>query len=188
MKGDDQNDLVKNLRNDDKKAFEVVFNSLYTKLFNFTKGYVVDHEVARELVQEAFIKLWEVRKTLNPDTNIQAFLFTITRNSALNYLKHIAIRKSKEASMRKQQYELELNYYALLNSTEEKMAYDELKLKIDKAVNKLPDKCKQIFMFSRFDGLKHKEIAEKLNISVSTIETQITIALKRLKKELKNYL
>ncbi len=170
------------------KAFEKVFYIYFKKLYVFAKEYVIDSETARELIQETFVKLWEVKGQLRPDTNISAYLFTMVRNSSINYLKQ-AITKQQYAdySMFKyQQYFL--NYCALIDETSEKLMYKELEEKIHEIINNLPPKCKTIFELSRFQDLKHKEIAQQLNISVKTVENHIAEALKRIHIQLADYL
>jgi RNA polymerase sigma-70 factor (ECF subfamily) len=175
------------LQNDKEEAFRHLFNLYYLKLFNYTKGYVVSKDTARELVQEAFIKLWEVRHQLKEGTNFQAFLFTIARNSTLNYLKQLSTKRKKEADITSRDIELELNAIAMQDDASEAIIAQELEEKIDQAIALLPDKCRNIFLLSRIENLKYKEIAAQLNISVNTVENQISIALSKIKKHLGNY-
>ncbi len=176
------------LKKGDQKTFEKIFNEYYKKLLLYAKEYVVDLEIAREFVQEAFLKLWEIKKSLLENTNLEALLFTIIRNDCLNYLKRITVKKRYNEFTQKTFNELQLNYIALKDSTSELLFLDELQKKIDDAIAELPVKCKEIFEMSRFDGMKYKEIAEKLSISSKTVENQISEALKRIRQKIENYI
>jgi RNA polymerase sigma-70 factor, ECF subfamily len=183
---EEQSKLVYELRKGSEDAFDRVFSHYFPILMNFANEYVQDPEVAREIVQDTFLKLWEIRKNLDPQTRLSSLLFTITRNDALNYLKQL-IHKQKYINDRKRFYQNQLNYIALRDESSEMLMYDELNNRIQTAVSHLTPKCKEVFILSRLNGLKYREIAEKLNISVKTVETHMSDALKHLRKELKDY-
>jgi RNA polymerase sigma-70 factor, ECF subfamily len=183
-----EEDIIKELINGNHKAFEKVFNAYFKKLYVYSKEYVVDGEAARELVQEAFIKLWETKSQLRPDTNVSAYLYTMVRNSSINFLRQTIVRKkyAEYSQFRYQQYLL--NYYALIDDSSEMLIYNELENKIHDIIEHLPEKCRKVFELSRFQELKHKEIANQLNISVKTVENHISEALKRIHVQLADYL
>lgn len=168
-------EFIQSLRRGDKKSFEKIYTVFFYRLVNFAKEYVVDVEVAREIVQDSFLSLWEYRSRLRDNTNISAYLFTITRNNSLNFLKHLlAIRKYSEYSKySREQYQL--NYIALKDESSEQIIYKELQERIQSAITQLPPKCRQIFEMSRVDELKHREIASVLNISIKTVDNQISL-------------
>jgi len=180
--------ITEGLSRGDEKAFEELFHLCYDKLFHFTKAYVIDRETAREIVQEAFIKLWEIHTRLKPGSNPEAFLFTVVRNNSLNYLKHCIIERKYSQSTRQQMEFFQLNYAALKNDTIEILYFAEIQEILNKAIENLPPKCREVFELSRRYEMKNKEIAEKLNISIKTVENQITEALKRLRATVKKYL
>lgn len=187
MKNQQENTDLDGLRKGSEAAFDEIFNYYFPKLMNFAIGYVKDTEVAREIVQDTFLKLWEMRKNLAPETRLAPLLYTITRNDALNYLKQL-IHKQKYIENRKQMYENQLNYIALKDESSERLIYNELYEEINKAIADLPEKCRQVFQLSRDEGLKYHEIAEKMKISVKTVETHISDALKRLREALNAFL
>lgn len=182
----EENKYVSELRKDKETAFDAVFNHYFPKLMRFAMEYVHDTEVAREIVQDTFLKLWEIRKSIDPDTRLASLLYTITRNDALNYLKQL-IHKQKYIDDRKRYYENQLNYIALRDESSQSLMYDELNEEITNVINELPEKCREVFTLSRNDGLKYKDIADKLNISVKTVETHISEALKRLRTALNKF-
>jgi RNA polymerase sigma-70 factor (ECF subfamily) len=181
-------DIIQGLCKGDEKAFEELFHLCYNKLLLFAKAYVIHKEAAREIVQEAFIKMWENRSRLRPDFNPEAYLFTIVRNNSLNYLKHCIVERKYSQSAHEQMEHYQLHYAALKNDTIEQLYFAEVKEILDRAINELPPRCKKVFELSRRYGMKNKEIAEKMNISVKTVENHMTEALKRLRTAVGRYL
>jgi len=180
--------MIERLIKGDEKAFEQIFHLYYQRLLNFAKAYVINKEIAREIVQEAYLKLWETRSRLKPDTNPEAFLFTLVRNQSLNYLKHCLVEQ-KYSQIAQEQVEIyRLNYSVLKNDITEKFFFNEIKIKLDKAIKQLPPRCKKVFELSRVQELQNKEIATELNISIKTVENHITEALRRLRAAIKDYL
>jgi RNA polymerase sigma-70 factor (ECF subfamily) len=180
--------LVEAIRRGDEDAFETVFHEYYNPLFNFACHYVIEKEVAREMVQDTFMILWENRSCLKQDTKLKSWLYTITRNNSLNYLKHLLVQKKHSETVRKRLVSYQLNYAALKDETSEQILFSELNKGVSQAIEKLPPKCREIFVLSRSGGLKHKEIANQLNISLKTVENQISEALSRIRTYLHEYL
>ncbi|MGV8880475.1 MAG: RNA polymerase sigma-70 factor [Sphingobacteriaceae bacterium] len=173
--------LVAKLIDGDKQAFEWLFNCYYAKLAFFANRFLNDINIAEEITGEMFFKLWEKHEQLVITSSVSAFLYTMTKNKCLNYLKHQKIEN------------LYLNYLQKNNLLEtcaadtEKCYNDkELALQIKAAVERLPEKCRQVFMMSRYEDLKYRDIAVRLDISSKTVERHMGIALERLRKILKN--
>ena len=161
------------------QEFELLFKEQYEKLCAIANQYLKDLEAAEEVVQSTFVRFWETREKLNIEKSHTAYLSTAVRNGCLNQLKHLKIKEAyKEDNKREMEYE-ELR-------TEESNG-DELVDKIKSAIEKLPEGRRKIFVLSRYEGLKYKEIAERLNISVKTVENQMGSALKFLKSHLAEY-
>ena len=180
--------IVEAIRTGNEYAFERVFHDYYNKLYNYALHYVIEREIAREMVQETFIRLWVNRSGLNKNTRLLPLLYTITRNNSLNYLKHVLIQKKYSESIRKNLATYRLNYAALKDVTSEQIIYNELEEKVNEAIDQLPPKCKEIFRLSRSQELKHKEIASRLNISLKTVENQISEALRRIRLQLQEFI
>lgn len=176
--------LIKLLKGGDPKVFESVYNRLYGALFVYAREYVGSEEIAKELVQDTFLKLWEVKFTLQDDTHLSSYLYRITRNNCLNYLKHLKVQEKYRQYSVSKKMELELNYSALSHDSADELVSEELEEKINQAIDALPPRCKQIFELSRFQDKKYREIACELNISVKTVENQIQKALKILRENL----
>jgi len=139
--------------------------------------YVHDLDEAKNLVHEAFIALWEKYETLPMDTNFRSYLYTAVRNKSLNYLRDRKLHLSVSA----------VENHAT-DTASGKLMSDELEREIALAINSLPERCRVIFEMSRFEELKYAEIADKLGISIKTVEAQMSKALSILRKHLADFL
>lgn len=169
------------IRSGDEKAFEHLFKAQYPILCGFARKYLDDTDQAEEIVQEMFFSFWQKKEKLEINTSLEAYLFRSVRNSCLNYLKHLKIREqyklANNQEIRRKEQEVHDNVVAL-----------ELQERIEHVINQLPPERKKIFKMSRYEELKYKEIAEKLKISVKTVEAQMGKALKFLRLQLADYL
>ncbi len=165
----------------DKKAFEALFRGYFVKLCAFANKFTGDLDTSKEIVHDIFVSLWEKRDTIDPGKSLKSYLFASVHNRCLNY-----IRDNKKFDRGDYLIEKIDNEYQDIPG--EGLDESELKKKIAKALDTLPGKCRQIFEMNRFEQLKYKEIAEKLDISVKTVETQMSKALKVLREQLKDYL
>lgn len=163
-----------------KSDFEELFNTHYSNLCAYANNFLKDVDASEEVVQEVLFKLWTNKDTIIITTSIQSYLFRAVRNASLNVLKHVNIREDYKLH---HEYEMQNE-----QSSEDEMIVSELEQKIREAIDQLPVERKKVFIMSRYEGLKYKEIAEKLNISVSTVENQMVKALKYLRNELADYL
>jgi len=173
------------LRKGDKKAYEAVYDEFFGVLYHLCLNYLHDDKVSEELVQDTFMKLWEIRETLNDQINIRNFLYTITKNNCLNYLRNQKISLKHQENMK--YLEMQFNYEALENLGNY-LQFEELRNKIDDAISKLPAEVIETFKLSRFEELTYREIAEQQGISIKTVEARISKALRILRVELKDYL
>ena len=178
--------LLRGLNEGSEDIFNFLFDQCYEVLLSFAMRYLLDKEESKEIVQEAFVKLWEIRKELSSDINIKSYLYTIVKNNCLNRLKHneIVLKNKKEILWKEMQY----RYEALDRVQYGDMEFEELKLLIEKAIEKLPEHCKRVFILKRFEDLKYKEIAKQLNISEKTVEYHMNKAIKLIKEDLSPYL
>lgn len=170
-----EQDFIENIRRGDTKAFEAVFRAYYPFLCNYATKITKEATEAEEIVQELFVRLWEKRDTISITTSLKQYLFRATKNLCLNHLRHRKIKDEYELIVSR---ENETDYFI-----EEQLEILQL---IDKAIASMPAKRQEIFRLSRQQGLKYKEIAQILSISVKTVETQISLALKTLRESVKN--
>ena len=175
----DDKSLTIELANGNEKAFEAIFIKYYKVLCSFSRHFLNDDELAEEIVQETFVKIWEKRKTHVIETSLEHYLFRAVRNHCFNQLQHQKIKnRYTEKILRDTGTEIK---------TEDCFLEPDLKRKIEEAIDSLPPKRKEIFRLSREEGLKYKEIADQLDISVKTVEAQMGLALKFLREKLKDF-
>ncbi|TDN98971.1 RNA polymerase sigma-70 factor [Sunxiuqinia elliptica] len=176
---------VKLLKVGQESTFRAIFITYFESLELFAKAYVLDQQIAKDIVQEVFTNLWSKKTSIPTDVNIKSYLYQATRNTCLNYLKKQQVRANYEKHTRDKYNELLLNYEALLQLNFDEFSYSELLNALNEAVLQLPEKCREVFELSRIEGLKNREIAEQLGISVKAVEGHITKALKHIKVQLK---
>ncbi len=177
---------ISSIPGEDRNSFRKIFCSYYQPLCHLSMSYLKDEDEAKEVVQDSFLKLWEVRSDLNENSNLRNFLFTLVKNNCLNILKRRQILLKHHEKIR--WIEMSYQYESLKRIGDHYMEFDELQDKIVQAVEKLPESCRVVFKMSRFEDLKNREIAEKLAVSQKTVEAHLTKALKILRTELKDYL
>lgn len=169
------------LRQGDERVFEVIFREHYPALCGYAHSFLKDTDDAEEEVQAMFLSIWEKRQTLVITSSLKAYLYRAVHNRCLNRLKHLSIRDEHR------QHTL---YTAdqRAPSPVDDLAGQELAERIDAAIRQLPEQCRRIFVMSRFDELRYQEIADRLTLSVKTVENQIGKALRLLRDELGEFL
>ena len=179
MEPTDDKELYLKLKEGDERAFKALFEKYYAFLCHFASQFLNDSEMAEEIVQELFVRIWEKRESLTIETSVKHYFFKSVKNQCLNQLQHQKIKlryagKVKETSH--QDIDPSQNYIEV-----------DLFERIEKSIDSMPKKRQEIFRLSREQGLKYKEIAEQLNISIKTVEAQMGLALKYLREELKDF-
>lgn len=172
-----------------KENFDSIYINNFSRLFLFAKEYVLFDEEAENIVQDIFLMLWEKREALRVDVSLTAYLFTLVKNKCIDFLRHQMVEQMYSENV-KHEYNEELNVklFALESFDHNFSSEEDIETLLRNAIDKLPERCRLIFIKSRIEGKKYKEIAEELNLSVNTVEGQISIALKKLREELKDYL
>lgn len=177
-------DLVINIKKGDSKSFELLFRRMYPQLCAYSRKFLNDPADSEEIVQELFYSIWKHRDRLDENQSLSSYLFTSVKNRCLNFLEAKKSR-TRHADLMRYLYIHESidsinSYHTLLKK--------ELEKDFDKALEDLPQECRKIFELSRLEGLKYQEIAVKLNISIKTVETQISRALSKLRVMLKEHI
>ena len=165
----------------DEAAFEQMFKTHFKRLHAYAFTLLRDEIQAEEMVQQVFFKLWERNENLSLTGSISSYLYRAVHNESLNYIKHQKVRSNHQLNVA----------YSMKNEVEhpaKKIMASELEKKIHSALNELPEQCRTIFQMSRFDELKYREIADKLGISVKTVESQMSKALRLLRVKLVDFL
>ncbi len=160
----------------DSTAFASLFRKYYEPLYRFSTRFVRDPQTAESLVQDVFVRLWEIRKDWHVRSSVKAYLFTAVRNRSLNHLKREKTLVPVDESLNLLKEESA--------SPEEAFIDDEITKSVHRAIDRLPNRCRLIYRMNRYDGYKYSEIAEMLGISTNTVKTQMRRALQLLKKHL----
>jgi RNA polymerase sigma-70 factor (ECF subfamily) len=176
----DEKYLISGLKTKNKIVFDFVFHYYYSGLCAFARRWVTDPDVAEDIVQDFFVRLWINSDKLEIISSLKSYFFTAVKNKALDHLKHVKI---KEGYQRKVIESLKEGGHANWEFTE-----SELTGLVEKGMQKLPPRCREIFTLSRFQGKDNESIARQLGISKRTVELQMSNALKILRVELKDYL
>ena len=175
--------LLENIfQKDDQKSYGELFKLFYERLLNFCIHYIKDREAAEEIVSNVFLKLWIKRKELSHVQNLETYLFISTKNQSLNY--------KKQFSNYRVTYLEETGIHQLLNTHDpgKELERKELIFKMNQAIETLPQQCKIVFTLVKEEGLKYKEVAQILNISPRTVESQLVRAMQKLDKILSPYI
>lgn len=175
-----EKELVEKLRNGDSFAFEVLFYKYRNKVKGFAKKIIPAQIDPDEIVQEVFVRVWLKKATLNPDKEFQSFLFSIAKNLVIDHLKSAVNRRL---------YFVEAHFQQdlLIEDNPEKSVTEDMELQLLQLVEQLPERRREIFSLSRFEGLSYKQIAERLNITENTVDSQIRNALSFIRKEFRKF-
>jgi len=171
-------ELVKLLKKGDMAAFDAIYDKYCHKLHQFVFMYLKQEKDAEDIVQEVFIKIWQSREKIDVYASFESFLFTIAYNATISLLrKRMNETKSREYLKSLQQIET-------AEKVIDEIQYKELNQKVQNLLNQLTPRQKEIYLLSRDDGYSHKEIAQKLNISESTVNNHLVKVLKFLKSHI----
>ena len=170
--------LIALISEDNSEAFKQLFDRYWEPLFAAAVHRLQSDELAKDVLQELFIGLWEKRGSLTIQSNVAGYLFTA--------LKHRIINKIKAENTREKYEKMTIQFYETNNlATEHQFFKKHLQEEMEKKAGELPDRCREVFELSRMEQLSHKEIGKKLNISPKTVENHIGRALKVLRPHLK---
>ena len=170
--------LWQQLQQGEKSALQELFHRYYDSLVRFATPILKDQDLARDLVQDLFYDIWVKKEKIQISSSLKAYLYMACRNTALNRLK-------REARMQWTDDEGELeNLHGSTDGTFDRMREKDLQSRLSHALDQLPPKCRQVFELSRFDHMTNKEVADTLEISVKTVENQMTKALQVLRTHL----
>jgi RNA polymerase sigma-70 factor (family 1) len=180
--------IINSINKGEIDAFHYLYKEYFPPLCIYAKNFTRNKEIAEEVVQDVFINLWEQQGHLNIDNSLKSFLFVSVRNGCLNHLKHLQVVNKFNAYYTQLLNDAQGLYNVSQESGDSIMIAKELDEKLSREIELLPEQCRKIFLMSRFDCLKHQEIADKLGITINTVHRQTSIALEKLRLSLKNYL
>jgi RNA polymerase sigma-70 factor (family 1) len=156
-------EIIGRIRKGDIGQFESLFKSSYVSLVRYAKTLIKDQDTAEEIVQDLFFRLWQDREKIKIESSLNGYLFRSVHNRCLHHIEHNKVVERHAADI---------------------LHYKELQARIAGILERLPERCGKIFYMNRFEGLKYTEIAEKLSISIKTVEANMGRALKEFRKEL----
>lgn len=164
---------------DTQQSLDKVYLEYYRGLHHYAYTILNDNILAEDMVHQVFFKILDKNESINIHTSLKAYLYRSVNNECLNYLKHRNVRNN---------YEKNMAITEVSDSSYSKVFYSELESRLKKAINELPEQCRTIFQLSRYEDLKYNEIAIQLGLSIKTVETQMSRALKKLRVQLTDYL
>ncbi|WPU94397.1 RNA polymerase sigma-70 factor [Mucilaginibacter sabulilitoris] len=173
--------VISLLKQGGEKAFEWLFKEHFKSLHAYAYTFLKDDEMAEEIVQNVFCRIWEKRELLKADGSLKAYLYRAVHNESLNYLKHQKVKASFGVYYAGQQQDED-------EQVSHKVAAAELQKHIDAAMSELPQQCRIIFQLSRFEQLKYQQIADHLGLSIKTVENQMGKALRLMRQKLAEFL
>ncbi len=170
-------EIVRRIRKGDAREFETLFRSSYIPLVNYAKKILKDHDSSEEIVQDLFFRIWQNRENLKIESSLNGYLFRAVHNSCLHTIAHnrITEKYAHDSTMAEVGPE----------TPSDTIYFNELQGRVAAILEKLPERCGTIFCMNRFEGLKYSEIADRLSLSVKTVEANMGKALKEFRKELK---
>lgn len=174
--------VMERIADNDEAAFEQLFRGHYAALCGYANKYLGDLDMAEEIVQEFFCQLWDKRESLEVKSSPRSYLYSAVRNRCLNHFRHLKVQEAH------QQETMATNGHLGSVTALDDLQEMELDRKIAQVIEALPEQCQRIFTMSRQEGLKYKEIADQLGVSVKAVEAQVSKALGVLRKELRDYM
>jgi RNA polymerase sigma-70 factor len=172
-------EIVEALQNGDHKAFEDIFIAYFGKVKYFLNGLLKSESDAEELAQDIFVKLWINRQSINPQKPFNAYIYTIARNTAFNYIKHKSV---EEAFLEN------CNHLEEADCSDEILFAKEISLLVEMTVCRMPSQRGKIYRMSRNEGIPNDEIAGKLGLSKKTVENQLSLALQEIRRVISAFL
>lgn len=181
-------ELLSKVKESNQTAFEVIFLRFYAELCAYAQTILGNKDVSEEIVQEIFVKFWETRETIIIKSSLKGYLFRTVHNYCLNQIESWKVKEQYVTSTSNAYYNNIHNIpfsgdYPIAN-----LITQELNKQIKDSIEALPDQCREVFLLIRIKGLSYNQVAEKLNISVNTVKTQMSRAISKLKDHLKEYL
>ena len=174
-------DLAQRIRRGDERALEIIFREHFAGLTQFVERFVRSPDVAEELVQDIFFRIWTKREQLSEIESFKTYLYRAARNQALNFLRRAKLERRWQEEQGVHE-EPSASY-----SADDGATGQELTVAVQEAIERLPPRCREVFLLSRDGGLTYAEIARTLGISIKTVETQMGRGLKALRSALQRY-
>jgi RNA polymerase sigma-70 factor (ECF subfamily) len=183
-----EKELIQLLQDGREEAIKVIFDEYYESLCLYSEGIIKNHQVAEEIVEDLFIYIWLHSKSSPINSSLKNYLYKSTYNNSLKYIRKARQEKKLLKNLDYTLEDEELLYPVSHLHPLSDLFTDELKVKVEKALESLPDQCRLIYSLNRYENLSYSEIAKKLNIAIGTVKTQMSRAFKKFRKELQEFL
>ncbi|MGD9929568.1 MAG: RNA polymerase sigma-70 factor [Mangrovibacterium sp.] len=177
--------LFQQFKEGNSKALEELFHRTFPRLIDFASKITKEVQVAEDILQDVFLKVWEKRQDI-ASVNIEGYLFRLVRNRCLDYIKFVKVISEKEIELNSFQKFEELYRIDFVRDEPYLLIQEEIKNEIEKTIESLPPRCKEVFLLSKIEGLRNREIAEKLQISIKNVERHLARATKTFKDKFQN--
>ncbi len=180
--------ILEGLKRGDRLIFNLVFKSYYPALCAFARDYVRSDDIAEEITQELFLYLWENHSKIHIKSSLRSYLFRSIHNRCLNYFRDHYPSASKRARLKQLESHIELLNLEIPETIFDKAFSEQAEMELETAIESLPEQCKKIFRMNRDEKLSYPEIAGLLDISLSTVKTQMSRAMQKLAEKMEKYL
>jgi RNA polymerase sigma-70 factor, ECF subfamily len=174
--------LFRQIREGDERSFEMLFKKYYASLSSYAMVFVRFEDLARELVHETFIKIWERRDNIVIESSFKSYIYRSVHNNCINFLKKSRQLSIKQETVRAEilkQHEINMHHFD--QEGIDRLLSDDFETVFSRGLDALPDQCREIFNLCRDDKLSYQEVADRLGISVNTVKTQMKRALSKLR-------
>lgn len=173
--------FLNGLTSGNEKIFRLIMEEWYSRLFNFANNYLNNEENTKEVLQDVFLKLWDNRQKLSADTNLNAYLFTLTRNRCIDLIRREKLMLQFRTDKQEEYRRLSENFEALSDPILDNLFAMEIQAEINRTISELPEQCQKVFVLSRIKGMNNREISRTMVLSEKTIESHLTKALKTIR-------
>ncbi len=177
--------IINILKNDDRQGFNEIFDSYYPRMYAYALRYVSNKNDAEDIVISTLAHIWETRAKINITSSVASYFFRCVHNRCIDHLKRINKEQKNRVFINREEFE---NSYDLEYNVEDVLLNKELGEHLKNNISELPEQCRKVFVLSKLEGLSQKKIAKELNITVNTVETQMSRALKKLRNGLSKYI
>jgi len=181
-------EILSRIKHNDKKSFEYIFHEYFHVLHEYANFYLGNSQLAEDIVQDVFLKIWDSRNRLVIHTSLKGYLFRSIHNNCIQYLRHKVVEQSHQVIHQAKLEEAVLMNRLFFETGLTRLYENDIESLVNKAIDDLPEKTREIYVLSRHKYLKNSAIAKKFNVTEKSIEYHITKALDSLRKYLKDYL
>lgn len=181
-------DIFEGIKKGDKRFFDLIFKNYYAGLLTFARDYIRSSDAAKEVVQDIFVNLWENHEKIQIKSSIKAYLYRSVHNRCMNYLRDTISNSRQHIPIEKLKDQIGLMCIDYSESFFNESFSEQVQKELDETIESLPEQCRKIFRLNRYEKLSYPEIADLLNVSLSTIKTQMSRAMVTLHDKMKKYL